>query len=158
MLYFAYGSNMDPEQMRARCPGARFVAIGSLADHALCFPRYSVLRACGVASVIAKPGEHTWGVVYQMTLKDFDALDAFEDYRENRAAELNSYNRVTLDIEMQGVPTAVSIYFAVHQESSYAPNAAYLRHIHEGARHFGLPEPYIRSLESIDCTQERHHR
>ena len=52
MLYVAYGSNMDWEQMRARCPTARFVGIAELRDHELVFPRKSKKRRCGVASAL----------------------------------------------------------------------------------------------------------
>ena len=149
MLYFAYGSNMDPEQMRSRCADARFVATGRLRDHVLCFPRHSVSRACGVASVIASPGHDTWGVVYRLTGSDLDALDRFEDFRADRAADLNSYNRVTLSIELDGVPTPVAIYRAVHQAGTWAPDARYIAHLQAGARHFGLPDPYVRFLESL---------
>lgn len=105
-----------------------------------------------MASVVARPGHHTWGVVYQLTGKDLEALDAFEDYRSDRAAQLNSYNRATLVIDMQGMLTPVLIYLAVHEDLSCAPNAAYLRQIREGARHFGLPQAYIRALEDIQCS------
>ena len=30
MLYFAYGSNLDPEQMQFRCPGAKAVGLAGL--------------------------------------------------------------------------------------------------------------------------------
>jgi hypothetical protein len=56
MLYFAYGSNMDPDQMMERCPDAKLNGLGYLPDHILCFPRRSKNRGCGVSSVTSKIG------------------------------------------------------------------------------------------------------
>jgi len=33
MLYFAYGSNLDPVQMGERCPGAHVVGLAALREH-----------------------------------------------------------------------------------------------------------------------------
>jgi hypothetical protein len=73
VLYFAYGSNMDPTQMQARCPDARFVSLACLNGHVLCFPRRSKTRGCGVSSILAKDGCETWGVIYE--LSDADLAD-----------------------------------------------------------------------------------
>jgi len=56
MLNFAYGSNMNWNQMRERCPSSRFVGIAVLRDHKLAFTRESVNHGCGVADVVAEDG------------------------------------------------------------------------------------------------------
>ncbi|UYN98987.1 MAG: gamma-glutamylcyclotransferase [Devosia sp.] len=149
MLYFAYGSNMDPVQMRERCPGSAFAGIGMLQGHGLCFPRYSIARKCGAASYEADPARNLWGVVYRMTESDFVRLDGNEDYRPDRAPALNSYNRLEIDVLMANVPTRVHTYLANPQDGVHSPSAAYLRHLQEGARHHGLPEDYRLLLERL---------
>lgn len=149
VLYFAYGSNMDPEQMKTRCPDAEFVGIGVMPDYALCFPRRSVKRNCGVSSMAPLAGHETWGVIYRLTAKDLAALDASEGFCSDRAAELNSYNRVAVIVSVDDVPTDMVTYIAVGQENAPMPNAAYLKHIRQGARHHGLPAGYLEYLESI---------
>jgi len=149
MLYFAYGSNMDPEQIKARCPEAEFVGIGAMSDHTLCFPRRSIKRNCGVSSVAPRAGHDTWGVVYRLTPEDIEALDISEGFRTDRPAESNSYNRVGVVVRINDVPTEMVTYVAVDQESPPLPNAAYLKHIREGARHHGLPAAYLEYLEGI---------
>lgn len=67
MLYFAYGSNMWREQMRERCPDHECLGVAVLKDHALCFPRSSPIRLCGVAGIAASPGAEVWGVVYRLS-------------------------------------------------------------------------------------------
>jgi len=89
MLYFAYGSNMDPEQMRQRCPNAEVAGIGFAADHSLCFPRLSTRRACGVASLRPHPGQAAWGVLYRLGEGDLARLDECEGFSSGRPADQN---------------------------------------------------------------------
>lgn len=150
VLYFAYGSNMDPDQIKARCPDAELVGTGVLTDYALCFPRRSTKRNCGVSSVAPVAGQDTWGVVFRLTPKDLASLDASEGFRSERAANLNSYNRFPVVVRVDDVPTEMMTYVAVGQEAPPLPNAAYLKHIRDGARHHGLPAAYLEYLGSIE--------
>lgn len=149
VLYFAYGSNMDPEQIKARCPDAELVGIGVLPDHALCFPRRSTKWNCGVSSVTPVAGRETWGVVFRLTPKDLASLDASEGFRSDRPASLNSYNRVPVVVRVDDVPTEMMSYIAIGQETPPLPNAAYLKHIRDGARHYGLPAAYLECRDAI---------
>jgi gamma-glutamylcyclotransferase len=153
VLYFAYGSNMNWKQMRDRCPSSRFVGIAVLRDHQLAFTRKSVKRGCGVADVVAKHGSLVWGVVYEIADLDLGKLDASEGYKPR--GDKNSYQRrecsVFLDGENQR-PLTVSAYFADRQPSPPRPNAAYKDLILVGARHWHLPEEYIRELEQIEVS------
>ena len=103
MLYFAYGSNMNWNQMRERCPSSRFVGIAVLRDHKLAFTRESVNRGCGVADVVAEDGAQVWGVAYEIADLDVGKLDASEGFKPGR--DKNSYYRresmVFLDGENQ---------------------------------------------------------
>jgi hypothetical protein len=150
MLYFAYGSNMDPEQIKTRCPDAEFVGIGALPDHALCFPRQSINRNCGVSSVAPLAGHDTWGVVYRLTPGDLAALDANEGFQSDRATSRNSYNRVEVVVRVDDVPTLVVTYIAVDQKDPPLPNAGYLKHLRDGARHHGLPAAYLEYLDGLE--------
>lgn len=150
MLYFAYGSNMDPDQMAARCPSSVAHGIGYLADHVLCFPRQSISRACGVASVRAEAGQHTWGVVYRMTMEDFTRLDTFEDFVPDRAAHLNGYMRETRHVHIDDSPVETHIYIANIEDAPPPPSLAYLTHMRIGARHHGLPAEYVAMLEALE--------
>jgi gamma-glutamylcyclotransferase len=153
VLYFAYGSNMNWNQMRERCPSSRFVGIAVLRDHKLAFTRESVNRGCGVADVVAEDGAQVWGVVYEIADLDVGKLDTSEGFRPGR--DKNSYYRrerlVFLDGEDQR-PLTVSAYFGDPQPNPPPPNAAYKSLILAGARHWHLPEEYIRELEQIEVS------
>ena len=52
-LYFAFGSNLDTEQMRTRCPGSRPQAAAVLPGFRLGFAGTSSTWGGGVATVVA---------------------------------------------------------------------------------------------------------
>lgn len=149
MLYFAYGSKMDPKQMEDRCPDAKVFGLGYLAEHAICFPRRSLRRACGVSSVEPKAGHVTWRVVYEISARGVAALDKSEGYRSDRDACQNAYNRVAVYVNINGELVRVETYVAEPQEGAHLPNKPYVSHILDGAHHHRLPEDYIALLADI---------
>ncbi len=153
MLYFAYGSNMNWNQMRERCPSSRFVGMAVLREHKLAFTRMSVTRGCGVSDVVAEDGAQVWGVVYEIGDIDVGKLDTSEGFRPGR--DKNSYDRreclVYLDGEGQQ-PLTVFAYFGEPQRNPPLSNAVYKDLILAGARHWHLPEEYIRELEQIEVS------
>lgn len=79
-LTFAYGSNLDPAQMRSRCPSARPLAIGTLPRHELVFRGASARWGGAVASVRAVKDGAVRGVLYALRPDDLAALDRFEGH------------------------------------------------------------------------------
>ena len=57
MRYFAYGSNMDPIQMKSRCPSAKVIGVAKLPHYRLAFPVWSNTRQCAVGSIAPAAGE-----------------------------------------------------------------------------------------------------
>jgi len=152
MLYFAYGSNLDPAQMVQRCPSARFVTVAKLPDHDLAFTRYSGRRECGVSDAIAWKRRAVWGAVFAIAPRDFAALDESEGFKPRRAASKNAYTRRKRSVWKDGNPRerlAAWIYFATRQEDAPRPNAAYKKLIVDGAKHWQLPSTYRRKLSRI---------
>ncbi|MBU1106388.1 MAG: gamma-glutamylcyclotransferase [Candidatus Riflebacteria bacterium] len=148
--YFAYGSNMDWEQINRRCASARFLTVAVLPDHELAFSRSSVNRGCGVADVISCPGSNVWGVVYEVSDEDLCNLDRAEFYKPGR--KKNSYIRAeqtVYEVSVNGSPLKVLIYVAVPQPGAHLPNKEYLGLIIGGAHHWKLPEHYIDLLKKF---------
>src|SRR4051812_4019852 len=96
MRYFAYGSNLDPDQLRERCPAASFVCVARLDAHRLAFSRKSTRRSCGVADVIPDSGHHVWGAVFEISDADAACLDASEGFQRGR--KINSYRRKRVEV------------------------------------------------------------
>jgi gamma-glutamylcyclotransferase (GGCT)/AIG2-like uncharacterized protein YtfP len=75
---FAYGSNVDQDQMRYRCPSARLVGTATLRGHAMAFAGYSASRSGPVATVFACDALDVPGALYSITRDDLGRLDRFE--------------------------------------------------------------------------------
>lgn len=148
-LYFAYGSNMSRRQMRARCPDHECLGIAVLKDHALCFPRHSPIRNCGVAGLEEMPGAEVWGVVYRLHDRDLAALDRREGYDPAKSPYENRYNRKTIRVLMDGEAVECLTYFALPEPGAHVPSADYLRTIIEGAEENSLPQHYVGALRLI---------
>jgi gamma-glutamylcyclotransferase (GGCT)/AIG2-like uncharacterized protein YtfP len=92
--YFAYGSNMDQEQMSARCSGATPLATAVLAAHRF------VINSEGVATVVSDPLLCVHGLLWSLTEQHESDLDEYEGvaegiYRkENRSVLAASGQRV----------------------------------------------------------------
>ncbi|PZF77045.1 hypothetical protein DK847_11415 [Aestuariivirga litoralis] len=148
-LYFAYGSNMSRRQMRARCPDHECLGKAVLKDHALCFPRHSTYRNCGVAGLVEQPGAEVWGVVYRLHDRDLAALDRREGYDPAMPADANRYNRQAVRVLMDGNELDCLTYFARPEPGEHIPSVAYLATILEGAEENGLPADYVAGLKVV---------
>jgi gamma-glutamylcyclotransferase (GGCT)/AIG2-like uncharacterized protein YtfP len=151
MLYFAYGSNLNPGQMTQRCPGHRTLAVARLTGHRLVFPRFSPSRRCASASVEPSPGDAVWGVVYQLAPDDIPVLHYHEGYDSERPMDENRHDlREVSVVRMDGSERIRAVtYVAVGDGTTELPSAEYLDTILDGARYHGLPRAYISFLQSI---------
>ena len=77
VLYFAYGSNMLAERLRERCPSATFKTVAYAYGWAFSFAKKSK-DGSGKATLSAKNGERTYGVVYELDPSELGKLDKFE--------------------------------------------------------------------------------
>lgn len=73
-LYFAYGSNMNLDQMAYRCPEAEVVGPVQLKDYKLAF------RGAGFATILPCAGCSVEGVLWRVTETDEQQLDCYEGY------------------------------------------------------------------------------
>lgn len=73
-LYFAYGSNINLEQMAHRCPDARLMGPVTLEDYELRF------RGHGFATVAPGKGGVVHGLLWKLTPQCEQALDLYEGY------------------------------------------------------------------------------
>lgn len=149
MLYFAYGSNMSRAQMRQRCPAHELIGTAVLKDHALCFPRSSPVRLCGVAGLVEHPGGEVWGVIYRLSDSDLAALDKREGYDPFQPFHVNRYNRQAVTVLMNCEPLHCLTYFARSEPGKHVPSTDYMTAIVTGAMENGLPAQYVASLRAI---------
>lgn len=153
MRYFAYGSNMNWEVIRARAHSAKFISIARLKDHRLAITRKSTRRGCGTADAVPDRGHEVWGVLYEIGERDFVVLDDAEDFVAGRAR--NGYTRRENNVYVNGEDSQLLawVYFAEKEDNPPLPNSEYKQLMVEGARHWQLPDKYIEQLEQIKVAE-----
>lgn len=137
-LYFAYGSNLSPVRMRERIAGARALGAARLAGRRLCFDKRG-MDGSGKANLRDDPHASVWGALYRFDPDEWRRLDGFEP----------GYARVGVEVEWRGETRAAQTYMSGELTEDPVPLAGYKRWIVEGARAHGLPEAWIRWLESL---------
>ena len=142
VYYFAYGSNMNWQQMQRRCPSAQFVCVARLPNYQFGITRHSRLRNCGTANVFPNADAAVWGIVYEVSEADLIVMDGFEDGYCRELLSVMPANNGDASI------TAL-VYVAEVENNVPLPNAIYKRVMVEGAKHWQLPAPYLAMLEGI---------
>lgn len=127
-LYFAYGSNINLEQMVYRCPDAQVVGPVALEGYELLF------RGSGVATIGPKAGSTVHGLLWQLTPDCERSLDRYEGY-----PHLYGKQPVTVR-DAQGRELTVMAYVMSERYRAPAvPPTSYYQGILEGYRQSGLP-------------------
>ena len=140
--YFAYGSNLLRSQMERRVGPARETPdaprLAYLAGHQVVFNKFG-RNNIDIYANLAPADSTVIGAVYCCDAVAMQKLDGFEQGYERKTV------LVTDDAGAQFEAVA---YFATpeHTVEEAPPTDAYLRRIVEGAREFGIPEPYVVSL------------
>ena len=154
MLYFAYGSNLDPDQMRSRCPDHKVVGLAMLRDHKLSFPLTSHEWGGGVAGIAVSHGATLWGALYELSDADVATLDKHMGFVAEGSPN-NLYDREQVWVELSrpddgSIPRRIrAAIYMPRQANPAKPSARYLEAILRGARHHRLPDEYIAKLSQI---------
>jgi|TARA_B100001964_G_scaffold189650_1_gene211423 cation transport regulator ChaC len=81
MLYFAYGSNLNRQQMESRCPGSKYIKNYYRKGYKLSFSWKPTRRqSTGVANIVKKVGSKVPGVIYKIKPKHRKRLRKCEGY------------------------------------------------------------------------------
>ena len=132
-FYFAYGSNMDADAMRARCPKSRALGRARLARH-----RFA-LMADGHATVVRDPNSETHGVLYDLALSDIPALDRYEEVSRGLYQKANQPV-----LRADGSPARALVYIGAAAAASGPPKKpAYMEGVIAAARQAELPAAYV---------------
>jgi cation transport regulator ChaC len=144
MIYFAYCTLLDVESMRNYCPTAEPLGIARLPGHRVSFATYSTDSRQGGCNLDKAAGQETWGVLYEVTPEELEALD--------RAAGLDKgyYEQVdVVVIDKDDEPVPALTYVIPEPGGPFHPSSDYTRPILVGARALQLPQAYVAELEKI---------
>jgi gamma-glutamylcyclotransferase (GGCT)/AIG2-like uncharacterized protein YtfP len=137
MLYFAYGSNMERQAMRALCPKSQPLGLARLAKH-----RIFVMEE-GYASVRPDAGAMVHGVLYELALSDVPGLDRYEEVVRGL------YRKVTQPVLRAGAAPVRAMIYVGQSRNEAIPKPDYWRSILAAARDWALPQSYISMLEAL---------
>lgn len=138
---FAYGSNLDREQMGLRCPSSRLIGPARLARHRLAFTRYSTAWQGGVADVIIDPSSEVWGLVWSIAHDEIATLDEFE-------LVPRGYDRKLLPVRTtSGHDLDAWTYQVVSKKDHVSPPERYLEIILRACDEHGFPRSHRRAVQ-----------
>jgi len=136
MLYFAYGSNLNPKRMAERAPSAQAAGIGILHGWRLVERLY--------ADIEPATGECVFGILYRMTDQDLERLDRCEGVPK-------IYERMRVSVESARVEVSAYAYLmtvAARGERNGAPYPKDYRLIcSAGADFHHIPNAFRRRLK-----------
>jgi len=134
ILYFAYGSNMNVDQMAERCPGADCLGVAELRDHAW------MISLRNVATVRFSPGRIVYGVLWSIAPGHEQTLDRFE------VVARGNYGRHWFPVVRRGGEVVTPLIYIDHRAIPGTPKPGYVERVVAGAQAHGLPEAYVREL------------
>lgn len=146
-LYFAYGSNINPEHMGLKCSDPKVLGIARLAGYRVDFFGYSTTWDGAVETVVEDAAADIWGVLYQLDEFDWNRLDNCEDVRVDGTGEYFHYPVEV--ITEQGKATAAILYRKARQGTPEIPSQEYLKLIVKGAEKQKLPDKYVAGLKAV---------
>jgi hypothetical protein len=145
--YFAYGSNLNQEDLNKWCRQRNRPLIDLksksprtciLRDYRLDFNYYSPSRGGGAANIEPSLGEHVEGVLFEMTSADMHTVNVKE-------GAPNFYREIHVSVTLKdsGKVDGVATYTACDNRKTHftAPTDEYLKIMLDGAKAFGYLLP-----------------
>ena len=130
-LYFAYGSNLNHEQMQLRCKDAEYIKNIFLESYKLSF--CAVSRDYGAANVVKKSGSKVPGGLWKISEEDEKVLDDYEGYP-------NLYSKEYFNTNGEKV-----LFYIIKNDFKYKPPLRrYLNTIDQGYIDCNLDREYLK--------------
>ena len=143
-LYAAYGTNLDPDQMRERCPHSPSRGAGWLVGWRLTFGGEDLGWEGAVATVVEDPGDQVFVMVYDVPEHDEATLDTWE------GADSGLYSKIRVRVQTLAGDELCWLYVLDGYEGGL-PSARYLGLMADAAEKAGAPDDYVAALRSRAC-------
>jgi len=159
MLYFAYGSNLDIEDLARYCAAKKFPMpqltnerLAYLPGHKLVFNSFSASRMSGVANIqpTGQKNDRVYGALYDVKEPYFKILDL----KEGAPA---AYERRRVEVALpDGLHINNTVTYAVVparvMDQHVPPKWGYVMMIVKNGKRLGFPAEYVKQLESVKTT------
>lgn len=143
-LYAAYGSNLDPAQMKQRCPHSPSLGTGWIEGWRLTFGGEELGWEGALATLVEAPGEHVYVGLYDVTDADARELDAWE------GADTGLYRKIKVRAHTLDSDRVAWVYVLDGYEGGL-PSARYLGVLAQAAEDAGAPDDYVTELRARPC-------
>lgn len=132
MLYVAYGSNMNVEQMAYRCPSSNIVGTGKVRGWKLVFNTHAdIIETCNDDDSVPV-------AIWNIADNDWDMLDMYEGYPIY-------YIKRKIDFEFDNGKTDAGIVYVMNDNMKgiYPPSDSYFNGIITGCYENGIDTEYL---------------
>ena len=149
-LYFAYGSNINLEQMSHRCPDSAVVGPVTLDGYELLFRGNT--RGNGVATIAPKEGSTVHGLLWNITPQSERSLDLYEGFP-------HLYGKQTVTVQDKAGHKFQVMAYIMTENSRWQqptmPSSYYFEGIWRGFEQNGLPtesltQAWMHAAEEVD--------
>jgi len=153
--YIAYGSNLNINQMKRRCPTARVIGTGFIEDYELLFKGS---KTGGYLTIEKAEGKSLPVAIWKVTELDEQALDRYEGYP-------TFYYKADVEIDIKGIKTGKeyrkkAFVYIMHEDRDVEmPSKYYVMTCLEGYKTFGFSPKYLEDaiLKSMEVSNENNN-
>jgi cation transport regulator ChaC len=143
--YFAYGSNLDRDQMSKRCPDARPADVAFLDGWQIAFGGHSPRWDGPPATIIEESGATVPGLLYEISWRELEILDHYEGHPDR-------YVRHEMEVvDRYGNMEVAQVYIKTIEPPGLVPPSDYLTVIRQAYRTLGF------DLDPLEAAVERAH-
>lgn len=143
-IYFAYGSNLNLQQMQHRCPTARLLGVGLVRGYALYFrgrgPGYAYL------TVTATAGAVTPVAAFAVCPSDVRALDCYEGVPTHYRVE-------PIAVDIAGRGKLRGFWYVMNGGRKFQPSRQYVETVAVGYQMMGLNQSALYAALN-ECQQK----
>lgn len=146
-LYLAYGSNLNVEQMKYRCPGAKVIGTAAIRNYELLFKGS---KSGSYLTIEHKRGGKVPVAVWEVIPENERALDRYEGYPTFYYKKL-----MTISVELTNGKTEkrTAFVYIMHEDRPLGrPSGMYVKTCLDGYKAFGFNQRFINNAieRSVD--------
>lgn len=134
-LYLAYGSNLNKQQMKMRCPDAKVVGTAFIHDYHLLFKGS---RTGSYFTIEKEAGRKVPVGVWAVTERDERSLDFYEGF-----PSFYYKKRLKVTLNETGEEVDAFVYIMNEERELGLPSEYYVHGCVQGYKHFGFDCQYI---------------
>lgn len=141
-FYFAYGSNIDMDQMDRRCPDCNLIETAKLEGY-----RFDI-DAVGFATIVRDESQVVYGVLWEISDNDLYRLDRYE------GVATGCYQHESIDVELTNGDKQTALVYISNRQLwffPFGPGSDYIDNIYRWGQIHGFPEEYLDVLDDWAC-------